>query len=233
MSVLMLKLAGPMQAWGDRSRFVTRGTRQEPTKSGILGMLAAAQGRRRTEPIEDLVQLKFGVRIDQPGQLLRDFQVAISQDGRKSMPLSYRYYLADSVFVAAIEGESELISGLSEALNDPVYPLYLGRRSCVPSGKINLGIREGGLDRALRTEKWQAAAWHQKKQKSKQVALEIVRDALNAGEAGESVRDIPLNFSPELRQYSWRTVHRPEPLYVDTPDGKDEAHEPMAELGGN
>lgn len=229
----MLKLAGPLQAWGDSSRFVTRSTRQEPTKSGILGLLAAAQGRRRKEPIEDLAQLKFGVRIDQPGQLLRDFQVAISQDGRRSMPLSYRYYLADSVFVAAIEGETELISGLHDALNDPVYPLYLGRRSCVPSGKIVLGIRETDVDQALREEKWHAAAWYQERQKAKHVALEIVRDALDPEELGETVRDVPLNFSPESREYGWRTVHRPLRHRVMTPNGSEEAHDPMAELGGS
>ncbi|MHA7271263.1 type I-E CRISPR-associated protein Cas5/CasD [Arthrobacter sp. HLT1-20] len=233
MSVLMLRLAGPMQAWGDSSRFVSRGTRQEPTKSGILGMLAAAQGRRRTEPIEDLAQLKFGVRIDQPGQLLRDFQVAISPDGSKSMPLSYRYYLADSVFLAAVEGESELIQGLQDALTDPVFPLYLGRRSCVPSGKVCLGIRETDLDTALREENWQAADWYQRKQSAVEVSLSIVRDALTSNELGETVRDVPLSFSPESREYAWRTVVRPRPQYVKNPYGKESAHEPMAELGGS
>lgn len=196
-------------------------------------MLAAAQGRRRTEPIEDLAQLKFGVRIDQPGQLLRDFQVAISQDGRKSMPLSYRYYLADSVFLAAVEGEAELIAGLQDALTDPVFPLYLGRRSCVPSGKVCLGIRETDLDTALREEEWQAADWYQRKQSGVKVALPIVRDALTVDEAGETVRDVPLSYSPESREYSWRTVFRPHPQYVTNPYGTKVAHDPMAELGGS
>jgi len=45
MSVLLLRLAGPLQSWGDSSRFATRGTRREPTKSGVIGMVAAALGR--------------------------------------------------------------------------------------------------------------------------------------------------------------------------------------------
>ena len=229
----MLRLAGPMQAWGDSSRFVTRGTRQEPTKSGVLGLLAAAQGRRRTDPIEDLAKLNFGVRIDQPGELLRDFQVAISNDGKKSMPLSYRYYLADSVFVAGVEGDSELVQGLADALVDPVYPLYLGRRSCVPSGHVCLRTTELGLDDALRAEDWQAAAWYKNKQRSETVALPIVRDALNEKERGETVRDVPLNFSPESREYAWRTVYRPKSHYVKTPHGRQSEHDPMAELGGS
>jgi CRISPR system Cascade subunit CasD len=232
-SVLMLKLAGPMQAWGASSRFVSRGTRQEPTKSGVLGLLAAAQGRRRIDPVEDLAGLRFGVRIDQPGQLLRDFQVARSLDGRESMPLSYRYYLADAVFVAAVEGPAALVGGLEEALTEPVYPLYLGRRSCVPSGKICLGVSEKDLDAALLGEPWHAAKWYQQKQRSRTVALPILRDAIGQDEVGETVRDVPLGFSPENRQYSWRTVVHAKPKVVTTPNGKDEEHDPMAELGGS
>ncbi len=61
--VLLLRLAGPMQSWGDASRFNRRETRTEPTKSAVIGLLASAQGRTREDPIEDLLQLSFGVRI--------------------------------------------------------------------------------------------------------------------------------------------------------------------------
>ncbi|WFR83729.1 type I-E CRISPR-associated protein Cas5/CasD [Arthrobacter sp. Y-9] len=233
MAVLKLRLAGPLQAWGGSSRFVNRHTREEPTKSGVLGLLAAAQGRRRSEPVEDLVGLKFGVRVDQPGRLLRDFQVARSLDGRESMPLSYRYYLSDAVFLAVVEGPDAVIEGLNDSVLDPVYPLYLGRRSCVPAGRISLGVEGVSLDTALRMEPWQAAVWHQKKQAARTVSLEIFRDALEPGEAGETVRDVPLDFSPENRSYTWRTVVRPKPHEVPNPFGKEQSHDPMAELGGS
>jgi CRISPR-associated protein (Cas_Cas5) len=45
---------------------------------------------------EEFVGLRFGVRIDQPGRLVRDFQTARSLDGTQTMPLSYRFYLADA-----------------------------------------------------------------------------------------------------------------------------------------
>ena len=92
MAVLLLRLAGPLQSWGDSSRFVRRTTRREPTKSGIVGLLAAALGRSREESIDDLAQLEMGVRIDQKGRLTRDFQTERSLDGKKTMPLSHRYY---------------------------------------------------------------------------------------------------------------------------------------------
>jgi len=51
-----------MQSWGVESRFVRRTTSPHPSKSGVIGLLAAAQGRRRTDPVEDLLQVSFGVR---------------------------------------------------------------------------------------------------------------------------------------------------------------------------
>src|SRR3954463_10414355 len=106
MSVLLLKLAGPLQSWGSSSRFARRGTDTAPTKSGVIGLLAAAKGIRRTEPLTELLGLEFGVRLDQPGQILRDFQTARSLDGRDSAPLTYRFYLSDAVFLAAVHGDA-------------------------------------------------------------------------------------------------------------------------------
>ena len=154
MAVLLLRLAGPMQAWGVKSRFTVRATELAPTKSGVVGMLASAVGRRRTDPIEDLLALRFGVRKDQPGSVIRDFHTARTLDGRESMPLSNRYYLADAVFLAGIEGDRALLEGIDEALRHPAFPLYLGRRSCPPTHPVSLGLREAALLDALRAEPW-------------------------------------------------------------------------------
>ena len=89
-AVLVLRLAGPMQSWGSDSRFTRRSTEAFPTKSALVGLLGAAQGRRRSDPIEDLAELSVAVRVDQPGQLLRDFHTA--HRGETSMPLSHRFY---------------------------------------------------------------------------------------------------------------------------------------------
>lgn len=220
MTVLLLRLAGPLQAWGDSSRFTRRDTGRHPTKSGVLGLLAAADGRRRTDEIEDLARLRFGVRVDQPGQLQRDFQTAIDWSTGKSMPLSYRYYLADAVFVAGVEGDPNLLAGLDDALRRPTFPLYLGRRSCPVSGRISLGLSELPLDEALRNQPWEAAIWYRRRQ-SQQVELELVVDAIpNDSDPIETRRDVPLSYSPERREYGWREVaHRPR-VVVDNPVGR-------------
>ena len=104
---LLLLLKGPMQSWGTESRYATRATSTLPSKSGVLGMLAAAEGRRRTDGVEDLAGLRFAVRVDQSGSLLRDYQTAQNwQNNPKSQAkLITRYFLTDAAFVAAIESE--------------------------------------------------------------------------------------------------------------------------------
>jgi CRISPR system Cascade subunit CasD len=215
-TVLLLRLAGPLQAWGDSSRFTRRDTGRVPTKSGVLGLLAAAEGRRRTDEIEDLARLRFGVRVDQPGRLERDFQTAINWDSGSSMPLSYRYYLADAVFVAAVEGDSSLVGALAGAIEDPIFPLYLGRRSCPTTGNVSLGVDERPMEDALRAQAWQASPWYQRKQ-SREVELELVVDAIEGdSDPIETRRDVPSSFSPERREYGWREVaHRPPIVVVN------------------
>ncbi|SDQ52525.1 type I-E CRISPR-associated protein Cas5/CasD [Quadrisphaera sp. DSM 44207] len=234
MSVLLLRLAAPLQSWGAASRFVRRETRHEPTKSGVLGLLAAAEGRRRTDPVEDLARTSFGVRVDQPGRLVRDFQTARSLDGTRTMPLSYRFYLADAVFLAGVEGGPSLLHGLDEALRAPVFPLFLGRRSCPPSGQVSLGVREGGLQEVLQGEPWQAALWWRKRQ-GPRLDLPIVRDAADPAEPGDLVRDQPISYDPERREYGWRTVVHGEPARITNTDAAPGARSRvdfLAALGG-
>ncbi|AGB27115.1 CRISPR-associated protein Cas5 (plasmid) [Mycobacterium sp. JS623] len=226
MTTLLIRLAGPMQAWGASSRFSRRDTRQEPTKSGVLGLIAAAQGMRRTDGLEHLAALPFGVRVDQAGVLIRDYQTAMTPDGTKP---SDRYYLGDAVFVAGIEGDPTVIKEIVAALRNPAFPLYLGRRSCPPSQPLPIAVTEDRLLAALRECPWQAATWYRKKQ-PKTVQLRMAIDGCSFDE-GELVRDVPVSFNPELRQYEWRTVVEE---YVETPnpEGAADRHDPMAALEG-
>lgn len=248
MSTLLLRLAGPLQAWGSSSRFARRATDHAPTKSGVVGLLAAARGLRRTDPLEDLLTLRFGVRIDQPGRIERDFQTARTLDG-KAFPLTDRFYLTDAVFVAAVEGDGELVAALDHALQRPMFPLYLGRRSCPPAGPLTVGngVRDTDLWTALtdlEATPWQAAQWWQDKQ-APRVDLELRVDAV-AVPAGPSTvddpsartattqRDAPLSFDPRLREYGIRSVVQTF-VGVDNPASRAArrpAHDPMALLGG-
>ena len=138
MATLVLRLAGPMQAWGTESRWEIRDTGREPSKSGVVGLLAAALGRAREERVDDLARLRMAVRVEREGLVKKDYQTAmgiVAADGRPDRRVvSTRYYLSDAEFLVGLEGTEDLLKKLEAATYAPVYPLYLGRKSYLPVG---------------------------------------------------------------------------------------------------
>lgn len=130
MSTLLLRLAGPMQSWGTDSKFDERRTGREPSKSGVIGLVAAALGiaRQDREALQTLNGLRFGVRVDREGVLLRDYHIA--RTAKDVAYVTHRYYLSDAEFVAGLESDDRaLLAQIAQALQAPAFPLYLGRRS--------------------------------------------------------------------------------------------------------
>jgi CRISPR system Cascade subunit CasD len=234
MTALLLRLAAPLQSWGTSSRFSRRATNRVPSKSGIVGLLAAAQGRRRSDPLEELLGLRIAVRTEQPGTVERDFQTAGRPGERTPISVSTRHYLADAVFLAAVEGEETLLDRLSAVLRAPRFPLYLGRRSCPPVGRIDHGVRPGDAVAALRAEPWRASDQFQRGWHRPEVLLELVADCPPGTPEAYLVRDEPLSFDPNHRQWEWRSVLRHDPVRVANPHYLPypamPPHDPMAVL---
>lgn len=230
MSILLLRLSGPLQSWGDSSRFSRRLTRNEPTKSGVVGLLASALGRSREDDVADLAELEFAVRTDQRGELVRDFQT--ERRDKEVMPLTYRYYLSDAKFVVALGGSADLLQQVDGALKNPARPLYLGRRACPADPQVSLGIcsEYDDVRKALAHEPWCAADWYKArmaKEGDPFPALEVAADARD-GEACESQADYPLSFSSSGRRYACRPVRRYRITNPDSPqDAQEEAAQPL------
>ncbi|GAA2518157.1 type I-E CRISPR-associated protein Cas5/CasD [Kocuria rhizophila] len=222
MSVLILRLKGPQQSWGTSSRYRTREAGTEPSKSGVIGLLAAAQGRSRESELTDLLELGFGVRADQPGRLMVDYHTARVR-GAKNSSLSSRHYRVDAAYTAAISGPDSLVASLAEAIDSPRFPLYLGRRACPAPVDLLGGVLPGGdVEAALRDVEatpWLASEWY-RKESAKVVYLPLARDA-RSGEVGETVQDVPVSFDPRHRLYDARAVVRPTPVRIENPDGVD------------
>ncbi len=219
MDVLLLRLSGVLQAWGTQSNFGVRDTGQEPSKSGVFGLLYAALGYSRDVPFdEDWANLRMGVRVDQEGTVLRDFHTAgidgiRSTDGRKVLTkypvVSNRYYLADARFLVALGSPNlEFLRRLHAALRAPVWPLYLGRKSCVPGEPVWLrdGLYPGSdLLTVLSAYPWLGC---EPDRAAERLRL-VIED-----EEGVAIRpDQPLSFSE--RRFAPRRVTT---LFVPTPE---------------
>lgn len=229
MATLLLRLAGPLQSWGDESKFEVRRTMRFPTKSGVIGMLAAALGYSREESLDDLNKLKFGVRVDWEGNLVRDYHIAVNKAVYKNPFVTNRYYLSDAIFLVGLESDDvKFLSTLENALKNPVFPLFLGRRSCPPTMPLIIGMRDTSLITSLKDEQWLLEEWRQKCIYNKsQCKLRIIIDSDDNN--GAVIRDIPVSFSIVHRKFGWRKVK--DYGYVDkSTDIISTVHDAMAEL---
>ncbi len=155
---LIFRLYGMMASWGDIAAGEYRPTYDRPSKSAVMGMVAAALGIRRDEETR-LRELAIGyhmaLRIDTPGTLLRDYhtaQVPPSGKGRNKITfatrkaelsgskhdlntiLSSRDYRCDAHYTVCLWSNSETspypLSAIKDNLDKPVFNLCLGRKSC-------------------------------------------------------------------------------------------------------
>lgn len=223
MPTLLLRLVGPMQSWGIQSNYAHRDTALEPSKSGVIGLICAALGRPRTEPISDLAGLTMGVRVDREGIVLRDYHTA-GKDGflraggsveRKDAILSDRFYLADAAFFVGLQSDNTALLGqVQDTLEHPHWMLCLGRKAFVPSEPVALpdGLREADL--------WTALTDYRPRLRPKRHRLDDDRvRVMLEDETGDIVRhDQPLSFEKSHRQF---TVRRLRVAYCDLAEPKD------------
>lgn len=213
MPCLLLRMGAPLQSWGTQSPFSIRDSGREPSKSGVLGLLAAALGRSRHEGLEDLASLSMGVRVDREGTPLRDFHTI---GGGRSLGRDYgvykasgdpgetaistRWYLQDALFLVALQADDRsFLEKLKNAISRPVYPLFLGRRSCPPTFPLLLGISEKGIEQLLR-EYPLLDQTARDKQPHRRLVFEC------SAEEGTPRMDVPVSFDPLHRKYRTRYV---------------------------
>ena len=153
-NTLFLRLEGPMQSWGERARWSVRDTAPEPTKSGVVGLLACALGLNEDIELRALSRrLRMGVRCDRPGSILVDYHTVVggvmSAEGKvkknattkePETVVSWRSYLCDASFLVALHADPTTIEQLATAIQSPHWPIFLGRKSCPPSNPPFVGI---------------------------------------------------------------------------------------------
>lgn len=165
---LLLRLQAPLIAFGGETIDNFGVIRDFPALSMITGLLANALGWRREDcELHDRLQsrLLLGARLNTPIQRLTDFQTAQlgkddkgwttwgvpeerrgGPDSYKSPHLRYRDYHADLDVLVALRLEpaeqAPTLDDLAVALDHPARPLFIGRKSCLPSQRIFAGWQE-------------------------------------------------------------------------------------------
>lgn len=165
-NTLFLQFEGVMQSWGERAQWSVRDTAPEPTKSGVIGLLACSLGFTDDQQISNLsLSLKMGVRYDLAGTYLIDYHTVvggvISAEGKikrtastkePETVVSIRQYLCDASFLIALQGAEDLIDNCAKAVQAPFWPYFLGRKSCVPTRPVYAGTGSyPSLEEALKS----------------------------------------------------------------------------------
>lgn len=171
---LLFQLYGPLASWGEPAVGEVRHTAVVPSRSALLGLLAAALGIRREE--EDRLNLfnqhyHFAVcPRSLREQWLHDYHtVQVPKVMKKQVyltrrdeltsaaigvgtTLSSREYRCDAYYyvaIAATQGAPYNLAALAQALAAPVFPLYLGRKACPPALPLAPQLVQGSLAEVL------------------------------------------------------------------------------------
>lgn len=246
MSTILFRLAAPLQAWGTEPRFDKWiRTGMEPSKSGIIGLVASAMGIDRTDD-ESLVTLtnalRFGVCVDREGKIGTDYHAVrlvshpdcnyhdmysenVFVNGKK-LPETVisrydykKYYLMDAVFTVGLESDDkDLLRDIQEALRHPKRILFLGRKSCPLTEELDSVIVDLPLRIALEEHinEIKDGRYH---------TYRLIYD-VEPSEKGTTVNDFPVSFNSKKKMWAPRSVS--ETMIEVFPES--EQHDPFAFL---
>ena len=168
MQFLVFQLQGALAAWGDVAVGEYRGSRDHPGESALIGLLGAALGVRREDEAAHAALrdgYRFAVGVVAAGQLLRDYQTA-QVPGRTDLTgrphrtrrdelnlpkhklntilstRDYRQNASCAVAVLALPDAAHALADLAEALREPRFVLYLGRKCCPPAAPLAPQVTE-------------------------------------------------------------------------------------------
>jgi CRISPR system Cascade subunit CasD len=141
---LILRLRGVLQSWGGHTFEDYRPSNLFPTRSGLVGLLAACLGIDRKDIVQQKAlsdSLRYAVRVDESTYRfykITDFHTIlkarrVSGKAGDDPVVSRREYLCDASFTAALwltDTTVFSVQNIIDHLQKPVFTPFLGRRSC-------------------------------------------------------------------------------------------------------
>lgn len=231
---ISLILDSPLQSWGASSHpgIDFRTTLRHPTKSGIIGIISAAMGIDRSSPeepklIENLskqISVRFfdlSKPLNQPEaivQKITDFAAIgnyMSAEGKKKdrgdYVISKKEYLCDLMFIAILEIENEELSRqIENALKNPKWGIWLGRKCCIPS--LPLFVQRSTDEENIWKAVWQKFELINRKYPKSMdfLSIESLKEShcFQKGDIMDNIMDEPRSFSRPNCYVSRRIVKR-------------------------
>lgn len=151
---IVITLCAPLASWGAPTTGPIRPCTVGPTKSGITGFLAAALGIQRTDQQSFnrlAADYALGCTVLLPGLPLIDYHTMRRDEEISDAFLTWRHYRSGYLAVACLWRRTEQPLYSSDQIvrfcNEPVYPPYIGRRSCTlalpPDAKLVSSVDTG------------------------------------------------------------------------------------------
>ncbi|MGB0661486.1 MAG: type I-E CRISPR-associated protein Cas5/CasD [Mangrovicoccus sp.] len=162
---LVFQLAASLGAMGEFAGHERRGSLSWPGRSALIGLMGAAMGIRRDGDFAPLEALQMAVAVFAPGSVLRDYHTVESVPSaavkapqsrpealrlaravrKTNTTITLRDYRCDPVFGVAVwagSPEAVALSDLCATLKQPVFPLYLGRKSCPLAAPLDPAVHQ-------------------------------------------------------------------------------------------
>lgn len=233
MKFLALYLRAPLQSWGASSQFGDRGTLDAPTRSGLLGLLAAACGVDKNDEAADrawlarAAALSLSVFAFRRGDRMTDYHTvgarydkddpwqkrmipvtAESGKPKNNATLTHRAYLSDSVFCAILSGDDMLVTEMAAALANPVWGVWLGRKSSIPTEPVLAGVFDSDEDaKTALAGRFRASRLRCGQPGETLVAFTV--EETSPADADDTWLDIPVSFA--RREFHARPVRQSLP----------------------
>jgi len=215
-SFLALYLNAPLQSWGYASKYDQRTSLGYPTRSGILGLLCAALGidRADAKSLQSLDgALEMTVYILIPGSMLTDYHTVgggydlvsdtfkvprRASGGHGATMQTYREYLEDAKFGIVLKTDNARATELAQALQNPHWGIWLGRKSCIPAARIFEGVY---ADHSAALSSLRHVADCEDNGR-----VRVVSEAKSFAAGNDTLPDRPLDFTPNARRFAPRRV---------------------------
>lgn len=216
---LAILLDAPLMSWGHSSRFTRRGTALFPTRSALTGMICAALGAAKGSHEEahwlerlDAVRLTV-LALPRPNprggaplpiRRMEDYHTVRGTRSAEGKPkedavITYRQYLLDARFAAILSGPSETLKSVCDALLDPRWGVWFGRKACIPAAPMVRGV-SASLEAAMETLGLAGRRMEE---------FALVEEADTFAEGTDTIMDAPLNFA--TREFKPRRIRQRPP----------------------